>query len=137
MTGMLREDDLKIQTSAFDFHRALVANSGLTEESFKSAQTNAKDTFYDIIASLRPWEGKSSAARKEKESTSLRQSWFEAFGVDPNDPAWQENNRRDIEKWKAERNHNRSDAVESDRGRIDRLRRERDAKIQSRKNNRN
>jgi hypothetical protein len=81
------EDDKEVLQNIYRFHLALVSNSGLTEDSFKSAQTNARDTFFDLIGSLRPWEGTNAAERKGKEIEDLRQAYIDAFG-DPNDPVF-------------------------------------------------
>jgi hypothetical protein len=107
----------------------LVANAGLTEDSFKSAQTNAKDTFYDMIAMLRPWEGVTAKERKAKETENLRMAWFEAFGIDPDDPEWEEREKKKIEAWREERERMKAEAPEDDYDRVMRIRGERDVRI--------
>jgi hypothetical protein len=112
LTAMAREDDQKIQKGVFDYHRALVANSGLTEESFKGAQTNARDAFYDLIGALRPWEGSSAKERAAKENEDMRLAWFQAFNIDPNDPDWEEKNKAKIAEWRDKRQAEREAYVD-------------------------
>jgi len=118
LSGLAREDDFKIQRSIFDFHRALMGNSGLTEDSFKSAQDHARDSFYDIIGSLRPWEGGSAQERKAKEVEDLRSAWFEAFGVDPNDKEWEAKQEARIAEFNRKVEEDRANAPESDMERV-------------------
>lgn len=110
LNGMVREDDLALQRSVYDYHLALVGNSGLTEDSFKGAQEHARETFYDILASMRPWEGTTKEARREKEYDELREKWKAAWGVDPSDPVWQEENARALKAWKEEQQKRKQEA---------------------------
>jgi len=45
LNGLAREDDQQLHRGVLDYHLALVANSGLTEDSFKTAQENARNAF--------------------------------------------------------------------------------------------
>ena len=102
LNGIAKEDDLELQRNIFNFHLALVGNSGLTEDSFKSSQERARDTFFDIMGLLRPWEGMSAQARKKREVDSLREEYIKEFG-DPSDPEFQRREQESLEVWRRER----------------------------------
>lgn len=126
--GMVWEDDLKLQRSVFDFHLALVSNSGLTEESFKQSQKHAKDAFYNILGLLRPWEGTTPEARQKQEIDALKQAYHEAFGESLDNPEFIQREKEAVARWAAEREAQRSD-FEDDMDRVMRLRRESQQKI--------
>ncbi len=118
---MVKEDDLVLQQGVMAFHLALVSNSGLTEESFGKSQDNARNSFYDVVGLLRPWEGSSAAERKAREYSDLRQAYVDAFG-DPSDPQWQAEQAAAIEAWR-EQSKKAVVKEEDEWGRIERLRR--------------
>lgn len=83
------------------FYRALVSNSGLTEESFKSL----KDKIYDLVSESfdvrHPWLDQENDKRKQVQT--MQDAWFEAFGVDKNDPEWQAREKAELDRFMAER----------------------------------
>jgi hypothetical protein len=116
IAGMSRDDDFDLQTKVMDFHLALVSNSGLTEDSFKSSQANARETFYDIIAVTRPWEMGSKDQRQEKLLNDSYDAYKAAFGEDLRDPEFKERNKADVAQWKLDREleeANSPDAIEA------------------------
>lgn len=102
LNGLAYEDDMRTQDAMLRFHLALVGNSGLTEESFKTAQSNAKDTLYDYLNLLKPWEILSSSAQKQAEVSRLKQAYIRAYG-DPSDPQWQAEQEEALREWKEAR----------------------------------
>jgi hypothetical protein len=93
--GVATEDDLEVFRNVYRFHLALVANSGLTDESFRTAQDNARDIFHDLVRMLRPWE-KSKLEVKQEEIDSYREQYKAAFGFDPMD---KEEEQRRLDAW--------------------------------------
>ena len=120
------DDDERLLRDIFNFHLALVSNSGLTDESFAKEQSKARDAFYDITGAIRPWEGVSAEARKAKEIKDLRQQYIAVFG-DPSDPVVAAKLHKDIAEMMEARE--KLLAVESDMDRITRLKAERLAKL--------
>ncbi len=91
MLGALeRRTKRRTLEAAFQFNLALVANSGLTEESFKEQQENGKERYFDLLGTYRPWEGRSYVDRKSTEFKDARQAYIDNFGVDPLDPRFKE-----------------------------------------------
>ena len=64
--------------------------AGLDAKSFKDIQTHLQEAHYDSIGALQPWNGKSFRDRKAEEFKDARQAYIDAFGVDPQDPAFKE-----------------------------------------------
>lgn len=98
MQAMASEDDVDILERLYDYHLALVANSGLSEDSFKSTQESARDNFEDIVAAKRPWIGNTKEDRLNNEISNYKQDWQEIFGWDLDDPkamkVWREASKR-------------------------------------------
>jgi hypothetical protein len=90
ISTMERDRTREAIRTTYDFRLALVANSGLTEDSWNKLQDLAEESRVDIISTLRPWEGKSYQDRKQKEFKSWRQRYIDSFGVDPADPKFKE-----------------------------------------------
>ena len=98
VTEMSQEDDAKLKNKLYDYHLALVANSGLTEDSFKSVQESARNTFEEIIGTIRPWEGRSADQRAQTERDQFRDTFLALGGPDIDDEAamkdyWEEYNK--------------------------------------------
>lgn len=68
---MSRDDDLEIVKAAYRFHLALVANSQVTEESWKASKKNATGLFNDLINLLHPWGARTAEQRREEEVNHL------------------------------------------------------------------
>ena len=79
---MASKDDEDILERLYDYHLALVANSGLSEDSFKSTQESARDNFEDIVAAKRPWLGNTKEDRLNNEVSSYKDEWKDMFGWD-------------------------------------------------------
>jgi|TARA_R110000824_G_scaffold82768_4_gene207416 hypothetical protein len=95
---MAQEDDAKLKNKLYDYHLALVANSGLTEDSFKSVQESARNTFEEIIGTIRPWEGRSADQRAQTDRDQFRDTFLELGGPDIDDEKameeyWKERNK--------------------------------------------
>lgn len=84
--------------AAFDFHLALVANGSLTEKSFEGCQDAAKERYFDLLGTIRPWEGKTYAERKASEFRDARQQYIDQTGFDPLDPAFKAYEAQQIER---------------------------------------
>lgn len=69
----------------YSYHLALVSNSGLTDDSFKSTQKTAKGNFEDIINSMRPWSG-TKEDRLDGEVDQMKEDWKRFFDWDLDDP---------------------------------------------------
>lgn len=132
---MIKEDDLILQQGVFNFHLALVSNSGLTEESFNKQQELAREAFHDIMGLVRPWEGASATARKQKEVEDLKQAYARAWG-DPSDPVWQEKQAKALAAWQASLKESKHIVEEGEWERVNRLLTERAQRAQ-RNNKRN
>ena len=118
INAMIQEDDLKMQESLLAFHLALVSNSGLNDDSFKTVQEKAKEDLFDMMGLFRPWEGMTAAERKAKEYESLLDEYKQEFG-DPSTPEFKAKEAAALAEW------NRQLATqpsESDLERIVRLR---------------
>ena len=68
----------------YSYHLALVSNSGLTEDSFKSVQGSAKENFGELMNVSRPWAKSTEQFQDVREE--LVQGWKEVWGEDINDP---------------------------------------------------
>jgi hypothetical protein len=95
MRRKARLTDIK---AAFDFQLALLSAPNLTNDSFQRAQETARELYYDIVGTLRPWEGVTYADRKKKEFAHHRQAYIDAFGVDPMDEKFKEWESQQIDK---------------------------------------
>lgn len=122
---MNREDDRVVRQAILSYHCALVGNSGITEESFKTAQQNAKDSVYDILGSIRPWDGHDSKERRAKEMADMEMAWYNAFGVDPDDPDWEAKVEQEMKEFTEEFQRAEANAPEAAYDRIQRKRHER------------
>jgi hypothetical protein len=120
LKGLERRNRFLSYDAMFRMHLALVANSGLTEESFDKEKQIVQELYYDVIGQLRPWEGVSWKERKKAEVKSLRQQYIDNFGVDPADPAFKEWEAKQIAAMLAG-----DDDEETDEQRVTRLLHER------------
>jgi hypothetical protein len=87
-------DTIDLLKPLFDYQLALVANSGLTEDSFKKAQESARDNFENIVGALRPWEGRTKEERLSSDIDQYKKDWQELFGWDL------DNEEQAAEYWK-------------------------------------
>lgn len=122
-------DDLEMLKAAYAFPLALLGNSSLTPESFKGAQTTAKENFNEILNSLRPWDAKTSDTARHDQIDELVTNYKKMVG-DPKDPVFAAKLRASIE---AERKRRAAVPAETDDARVERLLRERDRKKRKRR----
>lgn len=92
---MARLDEIESMKSAYAYQCALVANSGLTEQSFKDSQRTAKELFTEIVDAFSPWAAKNAGAMKDQEINSMIDAYKRLIG-DPNDPVFQEKLRQTL-----------------------------------------
>jgi len=69
----------------YSYHLALVANSGISPDSFKSVQESAKDNLDQIVAARRPWEAQDKSTRLEDEVAQSKEDWKYFFDIDLDD----------------------------------------------------
>lgn len=95
LNEMMSQEDRTLMEHLYSYHLALVSNSGLTEESFKSTQKSARENFEEITGELRPWAGRTKGERSGREKDQMSEDWKEFFGWDMNDP-------QQLESWRKE-----------------------------------
>tara|TARA_B100001750_G_C15421785_1_gene553351 strand:+ start:449 stop:865 length:417 start_codon:yes stop_codon:yes gene_type:complete len=82
---MSSQEDRELLDKLYSYHLALVSNSGLTQDSFKSTQKSARDNFEELTASMRPWAGRNAQERLGQEKEQLAADWKYYFGWDMTD----------------------------------------------------
>ena len=106
---MATQSDKELLHQLYLYHLALVSNSGLTEESFKSTQQSARDNFEEFVAKVRPWLGRSKEERSKQEGEQFKEDWKQVFGWDLDDKEaydeW-EKSMRELERKGAEHSAN-------------------------------
>ena len=90
------QNDIKVLTELLRFHLACVSNSGLTEDSFKSAQDSAKEIYEQIQGIYKPWSTASSRIGAMTEDESIRAAWKHFMGFEMGDEEGLEEWRKDI-----------------------------------------
>jgi hypothetical protein len=105
---MSAADNTGLRRGLYDYHLALVANSGLTPESFKQTQESARDDFEELIATIRPWEGHDKSSRLDGVVEEFRRDWKEFAG-------WDLEDKEALAKWEAETkaNYEKHDAEQA------------------------
>ena len=104
LLAALRDDlSLQVQKASFDFHRALVANSGLSDESFSRVQRRCSNDFYDYVGGLEPWRGINAANVQQMQVDRALQEYIQEFGEDPTTPEFKEKEQERIARWLADR----------------------------------
>ena len=86
LNALSSQEDRELLDKLYSYHLALVSNSGLTQDSFKSTQKSAKDNFEEISVSMRPWTGRSAEEKLSQEKEQIEADWKYYFGWDMNDP---------------------------------------------------
>ena len=114
---MTSQADKELLEHLYSYHLALVSNSGLTEDSFKSTQQSARENFNDLIGILRPWSGRTKTERHSNEYEQFKEDWQRLVGWDISDPKllkkWEED-MKDLAA-KSEMKHEKAAQVEIDR----------------------
>lgn len=105
VTEMASQDNATLRKSLYDYHLALVANSGLTDDSFKQMQTSAREDFEELISSVRPWESSSKDSRNDGIVEEFRRDWKEFAGWDLDDKEalakWEEDYKKGMDEQQA------------------------------------
>jgi len=96
LNEMTTQSDRALIEHLYSYHLALVSNSGLTENSFKSVQESAKENFEELLNASRPWS--KSTGRFDNVREELVQGWKEVWGEDLDDPKVMEAWKKDIGK---------------------------------------
>ena len=85
ISEMITEDNSKLIKDLYAYHLALVANSGISDDSFKSVQESARKNLDQIIAAKRPWEEHTRADRLTSEVEEYKEDMRRFFGIDLDD----------------------------------------------------
>ena len=86
LTNALDEADRgELLRRSYEFQLALISNPRLEPSDFTALQRQAKDTFYDIEGSVRPWLGRTKEDRDIKEKEQYKAAWQDHFGFNPDD----------------------------------------------------
>lgn len=91
---MTTQSDKELLNQLYLYHLALVSNSGLTEESFKSTQQSARENFNEFAAKIRPWLGRTAEERGKTENEQMKEDWKLVFG-------WDIDNEEEYDSWKS------------------------------------
>jgi len=83
--GVQREDDCKLLEALYNYDTSLVANSGLSEDSFKGVQKSAKAAFQRLLNTYRPWAAVAEEDAKNDEANRYREAYKALIG-DLDDP---------------------------------------------------
>jgi hypothetical protein len=86
LNEMTSQADKELIEHLYSYHLALVSNSGLTEDSFKSTQKSARNNFEELMSAARPWTGRSVEERLDQESDQIKEDWKYFFGWDMDNP---------------------------------------------------
>lgn len=87
LNEMTSQADREMLQQLYAYHLALISNSGLTKDSFKSTQKSARENFEEIIATMRPWTGRSIEERLSQEQDQIKEDWKYYFGWDMDNPS--------------------------------------------------
>jgi hypothetical protein len=98
MRAMERQNEFKRLSAAFQLTLTQLGNTRLTSDSYAKLQEAATTCFYDLVGTLKPWEGKDYEDRKKNEFADYRQRYVDAFGVDPVDEKFKAWEAEQVEK---------------------------------------
>lgn len=124
LQALVDEEDARILETLYRFQCALIANGGLTEESFTQSQRHTKETCNELINAIQPWAAKSAGSVRQKHIQELIALYKEVVG-DPDDPVFKAKMEAEAAAMLAEA---RRAVPESDEDRIERLSLERDSR---------
>ena len=91
-------DNAKLLRDSYAYHLALVANSGLSEDSFKSVQESARDSLDQLIDIRRPWDQRDKAVRLSDEIAQFKQDFKDFAGVDLDDEEQAEKYYKEVDE---------------------------------------
>lgn len=92
------KDDAELLRDLYTYHLALVANSGLSEDSFKSVQESARTNLDQLIAVRRPWEEVEKTDRVSSEVSQFKEDFKRLFDIDLNDEEQKEKYYKELEQ---------------------------------------
>lgn len=115
---MARDDEANGLRVAYDFQRSLVGNGSLTEESFKSSQSAAKELYSKLLEVLSPWMKTEDGKIQEDTLSSLINLYKTVVG-DPDEPEFRKKLIHDMEML--EKGRAEPAIKESEEERIERL----------------
>ena len=110
VSEMVTEDNSKLLRDLYTYHLALVANSGISEDSFKSVQESARKNLDQIIAAKRPWEEHEQEDRVTSEVEQYREDMRRFFDIDLDD---EEQRKAHMESWEQAQQRGQEDAKTS------------------------
>jgi TRAP-type C4-dicarboxylate transport system substrate-binding protein len=96
ISEMSVEDNSKLIKDLYAYHLALVANSGISEDSFKSVQESARKNLDQIIAVKRPWEEHNKEEQLTSEVEQYKEDMRRFFDIDLDD---EEQKKAHMESW--------------------------------------
>jgi len=138
LNEMMTQEDRAIMEQLYSYHLALVSNSGLTEDSFKSTQASARENFEEIVGANRPWIGRTKEERFTTETDQMKIDWKKFFGWDLDDPVALESWREDMKQLMedAEENTERvnTEAIEREQRIVDAQERVRERRAKAYRN---
>jgi len=85
VTALQRQEDIYLFQAHLQYHLAVVSNAGVNQESLSKAQQAARESFYDLQGTLRPWAGVTSGDRHTHEAEQFKAQWKQLTGWDPTD----------------------------------------------------
>lgn len=110
LDGVGRQKNYVVADAIFRANVAKASNGNLTEESFKQAQKDVQESFYDLLGTVKPWEGESFDDRKRQEFSDYREDYKQAFGWDPLSEEFKEWEANQIRKYREERVERQAEA---------------------------
>ncbi len=85
---LARQADTEIYRAAIIYQTGLLANSRLTDDSFKTTQKHMQSFFNDLVNNLHTWDKRSLDELEQEAETSLIDT-YRAVAGDPDDPEYQ------------------------------------------------
>lgn len=107
LDGLQRRKNYVVADAVYKANLARVSNGSLTSDSFQKVQNDVQESFYDLVGTVRPWEGETFGERKAKEFEDYREHYKAAFGWDPLSDEFKEWEVEQIKKYREERNQRR------------------------------
>jgi len=92
------KDNAELLRDLYTYHLALVANSGLSEDSFKSVQESARTNLEQLIAVKRPWEEAEKTDIISSEVSQFKEDFKRFFDIDLDDEEQKEKYYKELEQ---------------------------------------
>lgn len=107
LDGLQRRKNYVVADAIYKANLARVSNGSLTPDSFSQVQKDVQESFYDLVGTIRPWEGETYGQRKSQEFADYREDYKAAFGWDPYSDEFKEWEVEQIKKYREERHQRR------------------------------